>query len=195
MPPLKRRRSHSSATGSTVTGDYCHIPHPSLCQLGDGFHVLRSATSSPHQLPYIFHILLGFFVQVYLLSVLKFLEKSEASISVAEDVSEEVTNDRLKAGAKEETDSLNRPKNGHMGGATAEERARLETEEPGSPRGHTTEDAFDIFGKSVASEIRQTESAHMQKVAKLRIQQVSLDVQMDVVAQASSSSQKHSQQK
>ncbi|KAG9343573.1 hypothetical protein JZ751_013743 [Albula glossodonta] len=112
---------------------------------------------------------------------MKFLEKSEASISVAEDVSEEVTNDRLKAGAKEEADSLNWPKNGHMGGATAEKRARLETEEPGSPRAHTTEDAFNIFGKS--------------KVAKLRIQQVSLDIQMDVVAQASSSSQKHSQQK
>ncbi|KAG9343478.1 hypothetical protein JZ751_013644 [Albula glossodonta] len=130
----------------------------------------------------------------YLLSVLKFLEKSEVSISVAEDVSEEVTNDRLKAGAKEEADLLNWPKNGHMGGAIAEKRARLETEEPGSPRGQTTEDAFDIFGKFVASEIRQMESAHMQKVAKLRIQQVLLDVQMDVVAQASSSSQKHSQQ-
>ncbi|KAG9343579.1 hypothetical protein JZ751_013749 [Albula glossodonta] len=101
-------------------------------------------------LPYIFHILLGFYVQVYLLSVLKFLEKSEASISVAEDVHKEVTNDRLKAGAKEEADSLNWPKNGHMGGATAEKRARLETEEPGSPRAHTTEDAFNIFGKSVA---------------------------------------------
>ncbi|KAG9329796.1 hypothetical protein JZ751_029583 [Albula glossodonta] len=61
-----------------------------------------------------------------------------------------VTNDRLKAGTKEEADSLNWPKNGHMGGATAEKRARLETEEPGSPRAHTTEDAFNIFGKSVA---------------------------------------------
>ncbi|KAI1882884.1 hypothetical protein AGOR_G00239500 [Albula goreensis] len=131
----------------------------------------------------------------YLLSVLKFLEKSEVSISVAEDVIEEITNDRLKAGAKEEADSLNWPKNGHMGGPIAEKRARLETEEPGSPRGQTTEDAFDIFGKFVASEIRQMESTHMQKVAKLRIQQVLLDVQMDVVAQASSSSQKHSQQK
>ncbi|KAG9343136.1 hypothetical protein JZ751_014108 [Albula glossodonta] len=27
-------RSHSSASGSSFTGDHCHKPHPSLCQLG-----------------------------------------------------------------------------------------------------------------------------------------------------------------
>ncbi|KAG9331617.1 hypothetical protein JZ751_018646, partial [Albula glossodonta] len=43
--------SQSSATGSTFTGDHCHRPHPSLCQLGDGcFHMLRSTMFLPHQL-------------------------------------------------------------------------------------------------------------------------------------------------
>ncbi|XP_066565267.1 uncharacterized protein LOC136753233 [Amia ocellicauda] len=39
------------------------------------------------------------------------------------------------------------------------------------------DDAFDIFGKYVASELRLMEDAQMQKMAKLRIQQVLIDVQ------------------
>ncbi|XP_015216541.1 uncharacterized protein [Lepisosteus oculatus] len=40
------------------------------------------------------------------------------------------------------------------------------------------EDAFDIFGKHIASELRLMEDAQMQKTARLRIQQVLVDVQL-----------------
>ncbi|KAJ8274629.1 hypothetical protein COCON_G00092540 [Conger conger] len=131
----------------------------------------------------------------YLLSVLKFLEKSDASISRIEEVSEEVTEDRLNTDTAEEDDLPNQRENGSgvfsvsggvTGGVAAEKKMRLVYEDrsdTGNAREPPAEDNFDIFGKFVASELRQMETAQMQKVARLRIQQVLLDVQLDTVVQ------------
>ncbi|KAG5847268.1 uncharacterized protein LOC118229133 isoform X1 [Anguilla anguilla] len=129
----------------------------------------------------------------YLLSVLKFLEKSDASISTIE-VNEEVTEDRLKTDKKKEADFPNQPQNGNAGSVATEKRMRLAYEDrldTGNAREPPAEDSFDIFGKFVASELRQMETAQMQKVARLRIQQVLLDVQLDTVMQLPH--QEHSQ--
>ncbi|KAJ8356989.1 hypothetical protein SKAU_G00197830 [Synaphobranchus kaupii] len=130
----------------------------------------------------------------YLLSVLKFLEKSDASISNIEEVNEEVTEDRLNTGTKEEADLPIRPQNGNAGSVATEKRMRLAYEERsdiGNAKEPPAEDTFDIFGKFVASELRQMETTQMQKVARLRIQQVLLDVQLDTVVQLPH--QEHSQ--
>ncbi|KAJ8270412.1 hypothetical protein GJAV_G00114250 [Gymnothorax javanicus] len=126
----------------------------------------------------------------YLLSVLKFLEKSDASRSSIEEASTEVAEQRLSTDLEEDGDLPNQAQNGKassqscVDNVATEKRMRLACEERsdvGNSRDPLTEDTFDIFGKFVASELRQMETAQMQKVARLRIQQVLLDVQLDSV--------------
>ncbi|KAJ8389613.1 hypothetical protein AAFF_G00118500 [Aldrovandia affinis] len=122
----------------------------------------------------------------YLLSMLRFLERSDASMSNTGEVREEVTEYKFteaKVDRKEEVGLPNRPKNGHIGRATTEKRARLVIEEEGNAQQPPAEDVFDIFGKFVASELRQMETVQMQKVARLRIQQALLEVQLDTAVQ------------
>ncbi|XP_036409602.1 uncharacterized protein LOC118795308 isoform X1 [Megalops cyprinoides] len=120
----------------------------------------------------------------YLLSALKFLEKSDAPLSSTAEVSAEVKDDRFHPGevsTEEKANLTNELRNGHVTSAVTEKRIRLAQDERTDAvnvREPPAEDAFDIFGKFVASELRQMENAQMQKLARLRIQQVLVDVQM-----------------
>ncbi|KAJ8394310.1 hypothetical protein AAFF_G00047170 [Aldrovandia affinis] len=153
----------------------------------------------------------------YLLSMLRFLEKSEASITSGADVSLEVErgttqewkvqviemvqeNQRRQCGASsykmtdgrlnqnevsavEDGDVPNKARNSHVKAVTGK-RMRSANEERSDvvyTRGPSQEDALDIFGKFVASELRLMENPQMQKLARLHIQQVLLDVQLGTV--------------
>ncbi|KAJ8339135.1 hypothetical protein SKAU_G00359210 [Synaphobranchus kaupii] len=139
----------------------------------------------------------------YLLSMLRFLEKSDASISsveVEQGMTEhwkgqvaqtalwnqqqqsgatfsKMTGSKMKIIAEGEDDVPNPPRSGHT---KAVARKRMRSADEGRLY-MGSEDALDIFGKFVASELRLMEDAQMQKVARLRIQQVLLDVQLGSV--------------
>ncbi|KAI1881955.1 hypothetical protein AGOR_G00245370 [Albula goreensis] len=125
----------------------------------------------------------------YLLSMLTFLDRSDDSILSGAEVVDEVTEGRLSLNqvtAVEEDEFPKQPRSSPPQAVTRK-RARPADEDRSDVRNASRpprEDALDIFGKFVASELRLMENAQMQKLARLQIQQVLLDVQLGTVVSA-----------
>ncbi|XP_061118538.1 uncharacterized protein LOC133141800 isoform X1 [Conger conger] len=140
----------------------------------------------------------------YLLSMLRFLDQSDASASSVEAVQaktpqweEQVAvtalhNQEQQSGATfsgttdctfheiivEVMDDVPDPPRSGQTVAVARKRMRPANEDVSDVGSGKERDALDIFGKFVASELRLMENVQMQRQARLRIQKVLLDVQL-----------------
>ncbi|KAJ8260897.1 hypothetical protein COCON_G00166200 [Conger conger] len=109
----------------------------------------------------------------YLLSMLRFLDQSDASAS-----SVETTDCTFHEIIVEVMDDVPDPPRSGQTVAVARKRMRPANEDVSDVGSGKERDALDIFGKFVASELRLMENVQMQRQARLRIQKVLLDVQL-----------------